>query len=62
VTSDPNTIAERLGVPPALIRRLQRRGYLRSFDLDPAELRLRLWLGYLGQGASGLDKGRLPRS
>jgi hypothetical protein len=58
VTSDPNRIAERLGVPPALIRRLQRRGYLRRFDLDPADARLRLWRGYLGKGASRLDKGR----
>ena len=47
--SDPNSIAERMGVPAALVRRLQRRGYLRRFDLDPAEIRLRLWRGYRGR-------------
>ena len=49
VKSDPSSIAERMSVPAALVRRLQWRGYLRRVDLDSAEIRLRLWRGYLGR-------------
>jgi hypothetical protein len=66
VSSDPSFIAERLGVPAELVRRLQRRGYLRRFDLDPAEVRLRLWRGYLGRAGSwpshqGIDAVRAAK-
>jgi hypothetical protein len=42
VQTDPGLIARRLGVTEELVRRLQARGVLRSFDLGEAEVRQRL--------------------
>jgi hypothetical protein len=60
-STDPRAIAERLGVPVALVCDLQRRGHLQRLDLDPAELRLRLWRAYLGWGESGHETRRSSR-
>ena len=40
--TDPGLIARRLGVTEELVRRLQARGVLRTFDLGEAEVRKRL--------------------
>jgi hypothetical protein len=45
--TDPGQIARRLGVTEELVRRLQARGVLRSFDLGETEVRLRLCEGHL---------------
>ena len=43
MTSDPHTIAARLGIDELAIRRLQARGYLLRFDCSEADVRERLF-------------------
>jgi hypothetical protein len=43
MVTDPHTIASRLGIDETLVRRLQARGYLLTFQLDQAEVRERLF-------------------
>ena len=44
---DSQAIADRLGVPQEAVRDVQRRGFLRHFDLEEAEIRRRLLYGHL---------------
>lgn len=43
MTTDPRTIAARLGVDELIVRRLQARGHLLRLDASEAEIRARLF-------------------
>ena len=47
MATDVRTIAVRLGIEPALVRRLQARGYLLRLDLTEREIRERLFRAHL---------------
>ncbi len=47
MTTDPRTIAARLGVDELIVQRLQARGYLLRFDADEAEVRTRLFAAHV---------------
>jgi hypothetical protein len=48
MTTDPRTIAVRLGIDEATVRELQARGYLLRLDATEAEIRERLLIAHLG--------------
>jgi hypothetical protein len=62
--TDPDAIAERLGLPQEAMRRLQRRGFLRQLELDDAEIRERLFRAHLtfvrGQEARRTENAVAP--
>jgi hypothetical protein len=58
--TDPGQIARRLGVTEELVRRLQARGVLRSFDLGQTEVRLRLCEGHLRRHRAVEDPNQNP--
>ena len=58
--TDPGQIARRLGVSEELVRRLQARGVLRSFDLGQTEVRLRLCEGHLRRNREVDDPNQNP--
>jgi hypothetical protein len=58
--TDPGQIARRLGVTEELVRRLQARGVLRSFDLGQTEVRLRLCEGHLRRPRVAEDPNQNP--
>jgi hypothetical protein len=60
VQTDPGLIARRLGVTEELVRRLQARGVLRSFDLGQTEVRLRLCEGHLRRSRAIDDPNQNP--
>jgi hypothetical protein len=49
-TADPRAIAAALHLDEGIVRRLQARGYLRTFALTPAEARQRLYLAQIRRG------------
>jgi hypothetical protein len=61
VPTDPGLIARRLGVTEELVRRLQARGVLRSFDLGESEVRARLYEAQVQRSTTLTDRRKLER-